>query len=134
MILSDIVAGLFVVQTNGAVVGRLARLAANGTTGKPEAVPPGDTVPFGPYYQVVDANSANASLLPLDPFNMTRLPLSGTCAIGDALFVRADGKVEKKAAPADGNVSVAFAVEAGVDGQEVLCRPHLMKWVVPAGA
>ena len=84
MVLSDIVAGLFVVKTNGAVVGRLARIAANGTTGKPEAVPPGDTVPFGPYYQVIDANSANASLLPLDPFNMTRLPLSSTCAIGDA--------------------------------------------------
>ena len=134
MVLSDIVAGLFVVQTNGAVVGRLARLAANGTSGKPEAVPPGETIPFGPYYQVVDANSANASLLPLDPFNMTRLPLIGTCAIGDALFVRADGKVEKKAVPADGDVSVVFAVEAGVDGQEVLCRPHLMKWVVPAGA
>jgi len=134
MILSDIVAGLFVVQTSGAVVGRLARIAANGTTGKPEAVPPGEAVPFGPYYQVVDANSAHASLLPLDPFNMTRLPLSGTCSIGDALFVRADGKVEKKAVPADGDVSVAFAVEAGVDGQEVLCRPHLMKWAVPAGA
>ena len=134
MILSDIVAGLFVVQTNGAVVGCLARLAANATTGKPEAVPPGDTVPFGPYYQVVDSSAANASLLPLDPFNMTRLPLSGACAIGDALFVRSDGKVEKKAVPANGNVSVAFAVEAGVDGQEVLCRPHLMKWVVPAAS
>ncbi len=132
MVLSDIVAGLFVVKTNAAVVGRLARLASNGTTGKPEAVPPGDTIPFGPYYQVIDADPVNASLLPLDPFNMTRLPLSGTCAIGDALFVRADGKVEKKAVPANGNVSVAFAVEAGVDGQEVLCRPHLMKWVVPA--
>ena len=134
MVLSDIVAGLFVTRTNGAVVGRLARLAANGTTGQPEAVPPGETVPFGPYYQVTDANSANASLLPLDPFNMTRLPLSGVCAVGDALFVRADGKVEKKVVVTDGNVSVAFAVEAGVDGQEVLCRPHLMKWVVPAGA
>ena len=28
----------------------------------------------------------------------------------------------------------AILRRAGVDGQEVLCRPHLMKWVVPAGA
>ena len=125
MVQSDVIRGLFAVPNNGGVVGRLARLAANATTGKPEAVPPGAVPPFGPYCIVDDASAVNASLLPLEAGALVRLPLSGACAVGNGLFVTADGKVEKRAEPAAGSVGVAFAAEAGVDGQAILARPHL---------
>ena len=49
-------------------------------------------------------------------------------AVGNGLYVTADGKVEKRTEPAAGSVGVAFAAEAGVDGQAILARPHL--WLV----
>lgn len=127
MVQSDVIRGPFVVLNNGGVVGRLARLAANATTGKPEAVPPGAEPPFGPYCIVVDATAVNASLLPLEPGLLVRLPLAGTCAVGDGLYVTAEGKAEKRTEPAAGAVGVAFAAEAGADGQSILARPHLWK-------
>ena len=67
------------------------------------------------------------SILPLNPNRSIRVKLDSTCSPGDVL-VNADptahaGMVRKLPTAAGTYRGIAIALESGVDGQEVLCRP-----------
>jgi hypothetical protein len=68
---------------------------------------------------VVDSDANYASLCPLEPGRQIRVKLAGECGPGDRLTVNADSKAVT--AGADDPVYL-IAEEAGIDGQDVLCR------------
>jgi hypothetical protein len=68
---------------------------------------------------VVDADANYATLCPLEPGRQVRVKLAGECGPGDRLTVNADSKAVT--ASADDPVYL-IAEEAGIDGQDVLCR------------
>lgn len=107
--------------------GRLVTLAASGVSllASATVVQP---------YLLTDGGIAGDSVAvaPLSPERQYRIPLVGTCAKGDTL-VAADpataahkGAVRALPSSAGTYGIVGIAEEAGVDGQTVLVRPHLV--------
>lgn len=66
-----------------------------------------------------------ADLLPLTPEKQVRVRLDGTCVPGDDMVLSDSlGKIRKIPAAAGTYRVIAKAEEVGVDGQNVLLRPH----------
>ncbi len=131
MVQSDVIGGAFSVPAGEDMAGyegRLATLSGAAGTGAARAKKLAEPVAFGPLYVVVDADTANASLLPLSPGYSVRIALKGACAVGAPLFANADGTVSAAESPANGAVCAGFAEEPGADGQAVRVRPCLCKW------
>jgi hypothetical protein len=68
---------------------------------------------------VVDSDANYATLCPLEAGRQVRVKLAGACNPGDGLTVNADSKAA--AAGADDPIYL-IAEEAGIDGQDILCR------------
>jgi hypothetical protein len=131
MVQSDVIGGAFCVAVGEDLTGyegKLARLAGAAGTGAARVKKLADPPAFGPLYVVADTDGVNASVLPLSPGYAVRIALTGVCAVGDALFVNADGSVSAAETPAAGAVCAGFAEEPGVDGQAVRVRPCLCQW------
>lgn len=125
--------------------GRIKRIAAVNLTGmedmlikivsvggEPQANLPGATTDDVQHVLINGAPAGSyADLEPLTPDRQVRVRLEGTCEPGDDIVLSASlGKVRKiPAAPGTYRV-FAKAEESGVDGQNVLLRPHFKGLVV----
>ena len=101
--------GYLVAVTNDS--GAVATLPANA-----------DDVPAGVLVEEAEAD-ATATVRPLEPAQLVRVKLTGTCNPGDKLFLNVGGKVSTLPAAADVYRCVGIAEEAGVADQNVLMRP-----------
>ena len=98
--------------------GYLARLNAGG-----DLVLPQGAGEITPYVLTQGADQGYlCGAVPLTSAGNCRIRLAGTCAAGDLLVAKGDGRVEAGAL-GGGALPVGMAEEKGVDGQHVLLRP-----------
>ena len=109
--------------------GYLAKLNAGG-----DLVLPQGAGEITPYVLTQGADQGYlCGAVPLTSAGNCRVKLAGSCAAGDLLVAKGDGRVEKGAA-GGGALPVGLAEETGIDGQFVLTRPLCVGVKGEAGA